>query len=353
MTADKIKNIAISIIIPHFNGKIILKSCLKSLLKNSFKEYEIIVVDNGSTDGSQELIRKEFSTVILVENDMNKGYAGGCNEGISHTKGKYIIFLNNDVEVAENFLEEMYKAINSDDKIGFVQPKMLSMQKKTCFDYSGGAGGEIDIFGFPFARGRVFIELEEDKSQYDDMTNEIFWASGTAVLIRKSLLDILGSFDEDFFAHMEEIDLNWRAKLIGFKSIITMNTFLYHYSGYTLPAENPRKMYLNHRNNLIMILKNYSFLTLLWIFPIRLFLELIAFTYAVITGNKNWAIGVLRGVAFVVKNFGSIWKKHSQIQDLRTVNDSEIMQNMYKGSVALAFFLRIRDVGQICSFREK
>ena len=353
MQTEKVKEIAISIIIPHYNGKEILSNCLNSLLKNSFENYEILVVDNGSNDGSQDLIRKEFSNVVLIENETNKGYAGGCNSGISYTKGKYILFLNNDVEVAENFLEELYNTIDSDENIGLVQPKLLSIQKKTHFDYSGGAGGEIDIFGFPFARGRVFIELEKDESQYDNMTQEIFWASGTSVLVRKSLLNKIGSFDEDFFAHMEEIDLNWRAQLIGYKSVITLKTFLYHYSGYTLPAENPRKMYLNHRNNLIMLLKNYSFASLIWIFPIRLFLEFIAFAYAAVTGNKNWAIGVMKGVGFVVSHFGSIWKKHLHVQKLRTVPDSEIMQNMYKGSVALAFFLKIRNVSQICSFKKK
>ncbi len=351
MQSKNINEIAVSIIIPHFNGKEILTNCLNSLYKNNFDKFEIIVVDNGSNDGSQELIKNDFHEVVLIENEKNEGYAGGCNTGIPHTKGKFILFLNNDVEVAENFVEEMFTAMDSDEKVGLVQPKLLSMQKRTHFDYSGGAGGEIDIFGFPFARGRVFIELEKDESQYDEITNEIFWASGTAVLIRKTLLGKIGSFDNDFFAHMEEIDLNWRAQLVGSKSIVTLKTYLYHYSGYTLPAENPRKMYLNHRNNLIMILKNYSLLTLLWVFPIRLGLEFIAFTYAALTGNKNWAIGVVRGVSFVITHFGSIWKKHLQIQKLRKVPDSEIMQNMYKGSVALTFFLKIRNVRQICTFK--
>ena len=352
MQNDKTKEISISIIIPHFNGKKVLTNCLNSIIKNKFEDYEIIVVDNGSSDGSQDLIRNDFKNVLLIENETNKGYAGGCNSGILIAQGKYILFLNNDVEVAQNFLKEMHTAMDSDEDVGLVQPKLLSIQKKNHFDYSGGAGGEIDIFGFPFARGRVFIELEKDESQYSDMTNEIFWASGTAVLVRKALLEKIGLFDEDFFAHMEEIDLNWRAQLVGYKSIVTLKTFLYHYSGYTLPAENPRKMYINHRNNLIMLLKNYSLLTLLWVFPIRLFLELIALAYAIVSRNKNWAIGVIKGVGFVFKNFGSIWKKHLKIQKLRTVSDSEIMRNMYKGSVALTFFLRIKNVNQICSFKK-
>lgn len=353
MNTETSENIRISVIIPHFNGKEILTNCLKSLLKNNFSSYEIIVVDNGSVDGSQEFIKREFPKVMLIENKNNLGYAGGCNSAVPKARGKHLLFLNNDVEVAENFLQEMFTAIESDEIVGLVQPKLLSMQKKEFFDYSGGAGGEIDIFGFPFARGRVFIKLEKDESQYDHLTNKIFWASGTAVLIRKNLLEKIGLFDEDFFAHMEEIDLNWRAQLVGYNSVVTLKTYLFHYSGYTLPAENPKKMYLNHRNNLIMIIKNYSFHSLLWIFPIRLILEFIAFAYAIVTGNINWAKGVLKGIGYVIKNLGTIWKKHNKIQKIRTVDDFRIMQNMYKGSVALTFFLRIRSVAQICSFKEK
>jgi GT2 family glycosyltransferase len=345
------KNILVSIIIPHFNGKEILTKCLNSILENPFDKFEIIVVDNGSTDGSQEIIKKNFPQVTLLQNEINKGYAGGCNSGIKYTNGDFILFLNNDVEVAVNFIEEMYNAIISDDTIGLVQPKMLSMQNKSYFDYSGGAGGEIDIFGFPFARGRVFIELEKDDSQYDYLPKEIFWASGTALLIRKKLLDKIGLFDEDFFAHMEEIDLNWRAQLVGFKSVVTIKTHLYHYSGYTLPAENPKKMYLNHRNNLIMLIKNYSLLSLLWIFPARLVLEFIAFAYAVVTRNWNWATGVAKGVYFVLMHLNSIWKKHVRIQRMRKISDKKIMENMYKGSVALTFFLKLRSVRQICNFK--
>ena len=148
--------IDLSIIIVNYNVKEFLLNLLESI-HNATQNIssEIIVVDNGSTDGSQALIKSDFPNVVLVENENNEGYAGGCNSGISHTTGKYILFLNNDVEVAENFVEEMYKSIESDESVGMVQPKMLSMQKKSMFDYSGGAGGEIDVFGFPFARGRV------------------------------------------------------------------------------------------------------------------------------------------------------------------------------------------------------
>jgi len=342
---------AISVIIPHYNGKKILRNCLNSLMKNNLENIEILVIDNGSTDGSQEMLRSDFSNVKLIENEENAGYAGGCNIGMEKAVGRNYLLLNNDVEVADNFIEELLRTAESDEKIGLVQPKILSIQNKEYFDYSGGAGGEIDIFGFPFARGRVFINIEKDESQYYDLSNEIFWASGTAVLIKKSLIEKIGALDDDFFAHMEEIDLNWRAHLSGYKSVVTLDTFLYHYSGYTLSSENPRKMYLNHRNNLIMILKNYSFKTLLWVFPTRIILEIVALSYAIVSGNRNWAVGVLKGIGFVIVNMFSIWKKHNRIQKLRKVSDLEIMENMFRGSVALTFFLKLRSVRQICSFR--
>lgn len=343
----------ISVIIPHFNGLEILRNCLNSLNTNNFKNVEFIVVDNGSTDGSQEMVRKEFSQVVLIENKKNIGYAGGCNIGMNAANGKYLLLLNNDVEVAENFLSELYKKIESDQTIGLVQPKILSIQNKDYFDYSGGAGGEIDVFGFPFARGRVFIEIEKDESQYNNLPDEIFWASGTAVLIRKSMIDKIGMLDDDFFAHMEEIDLNWRAQLAGYKCVITMNTYIYHYSGYTLSPDNPQKMYLNHRNNLIMIIKNYSLISLFWVFPIRIILEFVALSYAIVTGNRDWALGVINGMRYVFINLKTIWKKHKNIQNLRQVSDLQIIKNMFKGSVALTFFLRIKSVRQICSFKRR
>jgi len=345
--------IAISVIIPHYNGTTILKNCLDSLKKNSLDNVEILIVDNGSTDGSQEMIKTEYPEVQLVENEENSGYAGGCNIGMDKAIGKHFLLLNNDVEVADNFLKEMLLTIESDDTVGLVQPKILSIQKKEYFDYSGGAGGEIDIFGFPFARGRVFINIEKDESQYDDLTDEIFWASGTAVLIRKSLVEKIGKLDDDFFAHMEEIDLNWRAHLAGYKSAVCHNTYIYHYSGYTLSSENPRKMYLNHRNNLIMILKNYSLPVLIWVFPIRIILEFVALSYALVTRNRNWALGVLKGMGYVLYHLASIWQRHQQVQKLRTVSDTKVMSQMFKGSVALTFFLKIKSVREICRFRGK
>lgn len=353
MNVENGKILKISIIIPHYNGIKILDACISSILKNDFSDYEIIVVDNGSKDGSQEFVRREYPQVHLIQSHKNLGYAGGCNLGIRSSEAEFVLLLNNDVEVADNFLQELYNAIIADDQIAIVQPKILSIQNKEMFDYSGGAGGELDIFGYPFARGRVFISIEKDENQYEDFPNEIFWASGTACLIRRSVLQTVGLLDEYFFAHMEEIDLNWRMHLAGYKVAATLKTYVYHYSGYTLSAHNPRKMYLNHRNNIIMLIKNYSIWSLLWIIPARSVLEVAALLYALYTKNLAWAYSVIRGVGFVVVNMPKILKKHFRVQKLRKISDKEIRKKMYGGSVALSFFLLKKKSIQICSFRKQ
>jgi GT2 family glycosyltransferase len=329
----------VSVVIPHFNGWEILDSCLNSLQANDLTSTEILVIDNGSSDGSQQKMQEKYPFVRLVQNAENRGYAGGCNDGIKLSTGRFVLLLNNDTEVADNFITVLHSAIIRDEKIAIVQPKLLSIYQKNTFDYSGAAGGEIDIFGYPFARGRVFEDIEIDNGQYDQAAKQIFWASGTACLIRRSVLDEIGLLDEDFFAHMEEIDLNWRAQLAGYRVEICMDTFLYHYSGYTLQAGNPRKLYLNHRNNLVMLMKNYSAARLLWLLPARLGLEIITALQAVLRGNFKWAAAVARAMGYFIIHLPALLLKHRQIQKLRKIPDSALVKRMYPGSVALAHFL--------------
>jgi GT2 family glycosyltransferase len=332
-------DLEITVVIPHYNGLQILDDCLVSLYNNHFTQFKTILIDNGSTDGSQQHVRKKFPQVELIQNEKNLGYAGACNQGIEFAKTSFILLLNNDTVMPENFLDEMYSAISENANIAAVQPKILSIQQKDNFDYSGGAGGELDIFGYPFARGRIFDDVEQDKGQYDSASMQVFWTSGCALLLRKGVVDVIGKLDEDFFAHQEEIDLNWRAQLAGFQNRVTMKTYIYHYSGYTLRSDNEHKMYLNHRNNLIMMLKNYSLTSLIFLFPMRLVLEFIT----ILADYFLW-----HGVRYraVEKALSDLWKQRSQIkqkrrvvQQLRKLSDRQIMQNMYKGSVVFSHFL--------------
>ena len=336
--SDTIKPL-ISIIIPHFNGKEILSDCLISIQKNNYKNIEILVVDNGSTDGSQQMLRKDFAAVRLIQNNENKGYAGGCNTGIINSNGEIVFLLNNDTVLAPDVISRMEQMFNADQSTGIVQPKIRSIQKKENFDYSGGAGGELDIFGYPVVRGRLVDNIEKDDGQYDKSNREIFWATGTACMIRKSIFNEIGVLDEDFFAHMEEIDLNWRAHLAGYKSAVCTETYLYHYSGYTLSAASSQKMYLNHRNSMVMILKNYSFASLSWILPIRLIMELSTILFALIKGNFPWAAAVIKSLWYLTKNIKNIFRKHSDIQKIRKKSDKEIMFIMLRGSVPWSHFI--------------
>lgn len=344
----------ITVVIPHFNGIDILKDCLESLYKNTFSDFTTLVIDNGSTDGSQDFVRKEFPQVKLVENKENLGYAGGCNQGIHKSDTPFVLLLNNDTVMPDNFLKEMLSAIEKDNNIAMVQPKILSIQNKNKFDYSGAAGGELDIFGYPFARGRIFDEVEDDLHQYDAFDENCFWTSGCAVLLRKSVINEIGDLDEDFFAHQEEIDLNWRAQLAGYRNIVTTKTFIYHYSGYTLRSDNQRKMFLNHRNNLIMMIKNFSWHLLIIIFPLRVILELMTIIVDFVFWEGKRAKAAIKSLYDLSINIFTVLNKRYKIQKLRKVKDQEIISNMYKGSIVFAHFLfKKKPLQCVTSFRTK
>lgn len=332
----------ITIVIPHYNGIDILRDCLESIYKNSYSAFHTLVIDNGSADGSPEFVRKNYPQAELIENEVNRGYAGACNQGIELSETPYVLLLNNDTVMPENFLQAMFAAIESHPKIGMVQPKILSIQDKRFFDYSGGAGGEMDIFGYPFARGRIFDTLEKDKGQYSRMARKVFWTSGCALLLRKEVCDEVGLLDEDFFAHQEEIDLNWRAQLAGYKNVVTYDTYIFHYSGYTLRSDNQRKMYLNHRNNLIMMIKNFSLKWLMVLFPLRVLFEMATVLADAAMWDGRRARAVLDSLWYVFTHPLEIWKKHRSVQKLRKVSDRAIIKNMYPGSVVLDHFLRKR-----------
>lgn len=335
-----IEHTLITVIIPHYNGIGILTDCLNSLFENSFRQFETIVIDNGSTDGSPEMMRQKFPSVKLIQNKKNLGYAGACNQGIDLAQTEFILLLNNDTVMPPNFLEEMYRAMNGDKNIAMAQPKILSIQDNQYFDYSGGGGGEMDILGYPFARGRIFDTVEKDKGQYNDFTTQVFWTSGCALLLRKSVTDHIGKLDEDFFAHQEEIDLNWRAQLAGYRNVVATKTYIYHYSGYTLRSSNEWKMYLNHRNNLIMMIKNYALLWVLVLLPIRLLFELAAVVADAVLWEGKRAKAVLRGLQYILTHPLQILQKRFAVQKLRKVSDRAIIRNMYPGSVVIDHFLR-------------
>ena len=261
----------VSIIIPHWNNYPILEECLESLRNISYQNYEIIVTDNASADGSPDKIKQHFPEINLVENETNEGFAGGCNRGANRANGKFLLFLNNDTTHEQNWIEPLVNQLEQDESIAAVQPKILNFFQRDLFDYAGGSGGHMDILCFPFARGRIFLEQEIDTGQYNKVNN-IFWASGTAIMIRKNLFEQVGKFDITFFAHMEEIDLCWRFHMLGYRVLAEPSSIVYHKNAVTLPMHSqkkyfssvPAKLKILHKD---MTLKNNQGLlfSILWI----------------------------------------------------------------------------------------
>jgi len=329
----------VSVIIPHYNGEEILKDCLESLSKTTRITLEVILVDNGSSDNSMNMVREQFSDVKILQQEENLGFAGGCNVGIEAATSDYVLILNNDTTHEDNWIEYLLETLESDDNISAVQPKLISYQNPENYDYSGANGGEMDIFGFPFARGRFFHHIEKDENQYDNLDKEIVWASGTAFLARRDLLLEAGMFDSTFFAHMEEIDLDWRLRLMGYKVVIEPRAKIFHRSGFTLGAESPFKKYLNHRNSLYMLLANYSCSTLLYILPVRILLDWMAALESLLKFDFGRVTAVFKAHFWCIFHPGMIAAKRKKVKQLRKKSDAEIMEKFYKGSVALASFL--------------
>lgn len=265
----------IAIAILNYNGRYLLQSYLPSILALSYPNYSVWVIDNASTDKSAAYLQQRFPTVKLVQNKGNYGFAQGYNEGLKSIEADYYLLLNSDVEVNPGFMEPVLAAMENDPSIAFAQPKIRWLRQPEYFEYAGAAGGYLDILGYPFCRGRVFDLLEKDEGQYND-SPFVFWASGACLFARADAFWKLGGFYEYFFMHSEEIDLCWRAQNAGYKILASGSSSAMHLGGASLTNENPKKVYLNFRNNLVMLLRNMPVSRLLWIFPLRFLLDGIA-----------------------------------------------------------------------------
>ena len=330
----------ISVVIPHVRGTEILLDCLTSLEATTYEPREVVLVDNASSDGSVAAARERFPWVRVVRNERNLGYAGGCNVGLQHSRGEFVLFLNDDVLATDpDWLSKLVQPCLSDSRVAACQPKLRSFFKREVFDYAGAAGGLMDVLGFPFCRGRIFFTLETDRGQYDDIC-EVFWASGTAMLVRRTALEEVGAFDADFFAHMEEIDLSWRLHLAGYKVLAVPQAVLYHRAGSTLKTDSFSKIYLNHRNSQVMLLKNYPWRYLLWVVPLRALLELAALLYSLLQRDWARARAILLACGYVLLHWPTIVVKRRRISRIRKVDDRDLLRKLYRGSVVVDYFLR-------------
>lgn len=308
-----------SIIIVSWNALDHLKNYLPSVIATDYPDYEIILADNASEDGSKAWVRDQFPEVTIAALDENYGYCGGNNRAVPYTNGDILLFLNNDVRVESDWLHGVAECFQRDEQTAAVQPKLLADKQPRHFEYAGAAGGYLDRFGYPFCRGRIFDTIEKDKGQYNDET-EIFWASGAALAIRKEQFQNLGGFDEDFEFHMEEIDLCWRLWNAGYNVKYTPKSIVHHLGGGSMAMGSPRKIYYNYRNNLRMLWKNCSSTTLPWRFGGRYLLDFIAALRSLLTGNWEEYKAIARAHLDFWRSFSATNQKRSILQNSRTIH---------------------------------
>ncbi|QHI34908.1 N-acetylglucosaminyl-diphospho-decaprenol L-rhamnosyltransferase [Kordia antarctica] len=319
----------IAIIILNWNGKQLLEQFLPSVIAFS-REATIYVADNASSDDSVQYVKNHFPNVRIIQNAENGGYAKGYNDSLPQVEEAIFCLLNSDIEVTENWLAPILPEFESNPQTAIIQPKILDFKQKTHFEYAGAAGGFVDKYGYPFCRGRIFHTLEKDTNQYNDNAT-IFWASGACFFIRKDVFHELNGFDEDFFAHQEEIDLCWRAFNLGYKTKYISECVVFHVGGATLNSTNPKKTYLNFRNSLCMLAKNLPKGKLIPIIVSRLFLDGIA------------AIQFLAKLQF--KHFVAVLKAHFHFyarlpKMLKKRGESQQSAYFQEKSIVYSYFLK-------------
>lgn len=310
----------VAVIILNWNGENLLEEFLPSVIETTDDAIaDVFVVDNGSSDSSVELIREKFPQVKLIEFPKNYGFAEGYNRAIKETNYPYTILLNSDVATTPGWVNPLFEYMETNPNVGACQPKIKAYTNKSYFEYAGAAGGFIDRNGYPYCRGRVFDAVEEDKGQYDEPIS-IFWATGAALMVRSDLYLKVGGLDKDFFAHMEEIDLCWRILLAGYDIVAVPQSMIYHLGGGSLPASNPRKTYLNFRNNLLMLHKNLPDATRGKTLFVRRLLDAVAWTKFMLTfdfRNANAILRAHRDFRFMRKKYTN----HPDVDLLRTRSD--------------------------------
>ena len=324
----------VAVVILNWNGKKYLQQFLPSLIASSYPNKKIIVADNASTDDSVNYLCANFPSVEIICNTSNEGFAKGYNTALKKVKADYYVLLNSDVEVTAGWIEPVISLLQGDETIGACQPKIKAYNNKSRFEYAGASGGWLDEFGYPFSRGRVFDFTEEDTGQYEN-TEPCFWASGAALFVRPKLYHELGGLDEYFFAHQEEIDFCWRLQLAGYKVYVQPKSVVYHIGGGTLPKANNLKVFLNFRNNLIMLAKNLSFGECIWRLPIRMILDAVAAWKGLLGGSGGYFIAIAKAHIHFIK-----WCLFDKKRSVFPVSKKGKVYGLYQGSAVWQHFVK-------------
>lgn len=332
----------ISVVILNYNTKELLERLLPSVLATNHNDFEVVVADNASSDGSVEMVRSKFPSVQIFETGKNLGYPGGYNCALKNNQSPWYVLLNSDVEVHPNWLMHLEQAAIRNGWAA-VQPKILDYNKRDHFEYAGAAGGYLDYLGYPLCRGRLMDTCEEDKGQYNNET-EIHWASGAALFIEREAYWESGGLDEAFFAHMEEIDLCWKMQSMGYKIGVNPMAEVFHIGGGTLSKQNAKKTYLNFRNGLVLLIKNLPLHEFLWKFPFRLVLDGAAGLYFLSKGKSKDTMAIVKAHWNVFLRIGFWWKRRGNpsktTKNVRLLPKSIVFQYYLKGKRTFDAFLK-------------
>lgn len=323
-----------------YNGLELVKQFLPKIIEYTPNnpDYEIVVVDNASSDNTSAWMADNHPNIRVIRLEINRGFTNGYVESLSQIDSKYYCLISSDIEVTPNFTQPILELLESDDQIAACQPKIMSWDRRLEFEYAGAAGGVIDRLGYPFARGRMVDEVEEDNGQYDNV-QEVFWASGACLFIRADLYHQAGGLDNDYFAHMEEIDLCWRLKNMGYKIMFHPQSKVFHMGGYVIKYGSPAKVYRNHRNNLIMLLKNLPPYEGLWKIPLRFWMDLLTMTKMALDGNWRTIPAVSQAHWQFVLRFPKWYRK--RVETKKHWNNPNL-RGMFPGSMVWQFFVKGR-----------
>lgn len=333
----------VRVVILNWNGAEHLSRFLPSVVASVPEGAEVVVADNGSEDNSLGLLAREFPSVRSVALGRNYGFAGGYNRALAGLDADYLILLNSDVETPAGWVEPLVETLEKEPTVGAVAPKVLSWRDRSSFEYAGASGGFLDYLGYPFCRGRILNRIERDEGQYDD-ARDVGWVTGAAFCCRAALFRELGGFDDDFFAHMEEVDLCWRMQLAGWRVRIVPESTVYHYGGGTLQTDSPRKVFFNHRNNLAMLFKCASRGQLACVLLLRPWLDLLAAATYLLQGQRANFCAVFRAWADFLR-----WRERlvAKRRTIRGRRPSGTLPTIWRGSILWRYLCGRRTFGEL------
>ncbi len=321
------------VVILNWNGKTHLQEFLPDVIRTVPSDVGVVVADNGSDDDSLVFLERTFPQVEVVRLDRNYGFAEGYNLALKRIRADYYILLNSDVRPEAGWCEPLIAALDSDLKLMAVAPKLLSERDRRYFEYAGASGGFIDVLGYPFCRGRILSTIEMDKGQYDS-PRYVFWASGACMACKAGLFEKVGGFDGEFFAHMEEIDLCWRAQLFGYRIAVEPRSVVYHLGGGTLPNNSPQKIFLNYRNSLAMLYKNLPRRHFYMVLPFRIMMDGLSALVFLGQGHWDFFCEILRAHRHFLRWRPSLKWKRADIQSKATHKPVGV----YFGSIVFRYF---------------